>query len=300
MKQNGRLSEADARALWARAAALEAVAKQETQHDDDNSLPDSAGSGADGTLISADIARQAAIESGIEAKYVDAAQLELGVESFLDDADRRSRNGSRPQSGRALGFDEIAVAERTVIAASVNQVRVAATGVLSGENFASELIEIVEPSPERLALVYEVPANLKSMIQEGSFHYEIRQRAEIKRFAVLFTAVDGEHTELAVYALLDRSLRVNIIAMRAIQSLTGAGGAVGGGFGASALAGVLGAAGAGAAIITGAGAVALAFGGIVAMGAIFRSAYRTAYANTRESFRRLLTAIKASISTSQA
>lgn len=294
MDDSSPLTESEAQALWARAAELQETSRREArEHANDVLLP---ASGADGPdAVSADIARQAAIESGIDARFVDAAQLQLASDRFLDDADRR--NAGRAYGTRALQFAEQAVTERVVVEATPGQARSAAVTVLATESFASDLIEVLDQSRDRMALVYEIPVNIKALIQEGSFHYQIRQAAEIKRFSLLINRLDDTRSEVIVYARLDRSIRVNAIALRAVQAFAGAGAGVGGGFGASALAGLLGAAGTAAGIITGVGAVAVGLAALAGAGALYRHSYRKVYGTVREGFRRLLTAIKVGIST---
>jgi hypothetical protein len=280
MDERHSLSREQAAELWQRAAELQEQARTGDQctpislHDSD---PES---------VSSDVARLSAVESGIDARFVDSAALQLASEQFLD---------KRQQSGRlssALGVYDPTLTERAVVNGTVSQVRSAVAEATESDAFASDPVEIVETGSS-VALVYEVGQNLKSMFNEDSFHYQVRSASEIRRYAVLITPRDEQSCEVSMHCTLHRSIRTNAIAMRFIQAFAGAGAGIGGAVLASVLMRSTELAGTGVGSLV-AGTAAAAFS--ITLGALagkgYRHSYRTSHEKLRGSFRKLLTALR--------
>ena len=294
MQDSGSLSENEAHELWQRASELQERERQMAQSQADGSalLPSAAADG-DPNAISADIARQAAIESGIDARFVDAAQLQLSADSHLDDAARREKRGGASSSG-PFGIAERVINERIALPSGSAETRAAAMQILSNDTYSSELVEVIEPNDRQMALVYEIPAK---MLEEGSFNYTVRQVAEVTRFAVTISKLDDDSSEIGVYARMDRSVRVNAIAMRVIQAAAGVGAGVGGFVLGTSL--VAGSAGLIAGLLPAALAVLMGGGVAAGIGALFRASYRKAHGKVREAFKRVLTAVRIAVRTEE-
>ncbi|MFW5688223.1 MAG: hypothetical protein ACOC1U_01525 [Spirochaetota bacterium] len=280
------LTQQQAAELWARAAALQEEARRGAE-DAIEARDDGHPTDAEAGTVSMEIARQAAVESGIDERFVASATFELAVKPHLD------RAGKPSLWAKALDVAELVVTERTIVPASLSSVRAAVSNVMASDSFQCDPVEIVTPDDDHISLVYEVPMNIKSVFSEGSFHYQVRSTSEVRRLAVLITRLDDGQSELAVHATLDRSLRTNGIAMRVIQAITGVGAAVGAAFGASELLNVAGLSGGPlAAVLTGLVAAGVAGGVAAIVGRLFRLAYRSAHQKLRESFRKVLTAVR--------
>ena len=280
MNEGRELSKEQAAELWARAAELQEKARRQDQ-DTSLSLPV-----ADPESISADVARHAAVESGIDARFVDSAALQLAVEPHLD---------QRPASGRtstALGVYDTTLTERAIVKESVQSIRATVADVTESDAFSSDPVEIIEHG-ESVALVYEVPMNLKNMLNENSFHYQVHSTSEVRRYAVLITPHGEASSEVSVHCTLHRSIRANAIAMRFIQAFAGGGAGVGGAFLTSLLTRSMGLSGTGlgsAIVGVAAAAFAITVGALAGRG--YRAVYRKAHEKLRGSFRKLLTALR--------
>lgn len=277
--QKRRLTEREASELWARAAELQESARREAEvvvHTDE---------GETGS-ITADVARLAAVESGIDGRFVDSASLQLAAEPHLD-----ATTGSE-RAASALGFPERSLTERVTVRGSLSSVVAAVNEVTASESFQSDPVELPVEEDDRVALIYEVPQNLKAVFSEGSFHYRVRYSAEVERYAMLISRVDDDQCEVTVHCALGRSFRQNAIAMRVLQFIAAGGVATGIGFAVSALAGVVGLAGVAATATVGVGAALAALGGFRGVGALYRWGYRKRHERLRGAFRKLLTAVR--------
>jgi hypothetical protein len=280
------LSESEAAELWDRAARLQQEAQKQADKQVHDALPDPEHPEA----VSYDVALQAALESGIDEAHVKQAALEMRLAAHLD------RQAVSPRHVKALGFAEKTVSERVRISASPASVRAAIGQVVSSPAFESEPVDIVEFDEQTTALVYEVPQKLRAALLEdsssGSFHYHVRAAAEIKRYAVIVSQQDDGGTEITVHTSLDRSVRVNAIALRIIQAIAipMAAGAVALGTGvlissfAPGL--VIGP------VLVGLAGAASGIGAGFGITALYRRAYNKAYRRVRESFRKLLTSVR--------
>lgn len=281
------LSEQEAAELWARAARLQDEERRRAEDTARDAGRTEAPGGLATDALPYEVAKQAAVESGIDERFIDSASFLLAVEPHLDHDPKAAR------SAKALGYSEETITERLIVPADLARVSVAVNEVTAGETFRSDPVEIVEPDGSRRALIYEVPVKIENMLTSDSFSYQVRSSAEVKRYAVLIRQIDDARCEVAVHCTLDRSLRVNGIVLRAIQAVIGASGA---GVGAAVAAGIfgegLGLGVTGLSIAIALTATGLGLGGFVGMGAIIRRAYRKAGENLHAWFRKLLTAVR--------
>ncbi len=285
MNQRRQLSQEEAAALWARAAELQEQARNQSndlQRSIEAARPDA---------ISQEIAHQAAVESGIDSRFIDSAALQLATEHHLD------QPGASGRTSQALGPYETTVTERAVVTGDMSQVRAAVAKVAESGAFSSDPVEIIEHGPHNLALIYEVPQNLKHMFNEDSFHYQVRNASEVRRFAVLISKRDEESCEVSVYCAMHRSIRANAVAMRFVQAFAGVFGGVGGGLLTSALIrGFLMAGSTLGTLTIAIGAAAVGIGLAALAGKGFRAAYRKTHKRLRDSFRKFLTALRMRVS----
>lgn len=283
------LSESEASDLWERAARLQ----QEAQKQADQQMRDALPNPEHPDAVSYDVALQAALESGIDEAHVRQAALEMRLQPQLD---------SQPVAQwhvKALGFAEKTVSERVRVSAPVSSVRAVIGQVVGGTSFESEPVDIVEFDERTTALVYEVPTAPtahKASVWQGfdteSFHYRVRSVAEIKRYAIILSEQDDGGTEITVHTSLDRSVRVNAIALRIIQAIAvpiaaGVGALAAGILVSSFAPGLV----AGPVLVGLAGAAA-GIGAGFGITALYRRAYNKAYRRVKESFRKLLTSVR--------
>ena len=280
------LSESEASELWDRAARLQ----QETQKHADEQVGNAVASTVNPDAVSYDVALQAALESGIDGTHVRQAMLEMRLAPQLD------RQVVASWHVKALGFAEKTVSERVRVSAHASSVRSAIGHVVSSPAFESEPVDIVEFDDHTTALVYEVPQKLKVALLEDSsgtsFHYHVRSVAEIKRYAIIISEQDDGGTEVTVHTSLDRSVRVNAIALRIIQAIAvpvaAAAGALGAGILVSSFAPglVIGP------VLVGLAAAAAAIGAGFGITAWYRRAYNKAFKRVKESFHKMLTSLR--------
>lgn len=279
------LSEEQAANLWKRAAELEERAREQAEAElrrDPDLLP----GGMPGEVSWA-TARQAAVEAGIAGRMVDRAALELAAEGNLDP------DTASPRARALLGATHTTFTMTRVFAAPLADLRRAIDAVTDTPAYTASLVELIEQDSTHAALVYEIPAALETAAEAGTFHYQVRAVAEIKRFALLLSETEDHKTEVTVQVALGRSIRVNAIALRLIRTLGGAGVGAGAGFAASALVGASALAGGPAApIIVGAALAAGALGPAALVTRLYRRAYDNAYRKLDDAFGRLLTAVR--------
>ncbi len=277
------LTSEEAAALWARAAELQEAARRAASKQTEQARDSLAASSAS---VSYEIARQAAVESGIDERFVESAAMLLAVEPHLDTSSIAN------WAARSLGFADHTLAERVVVQSPVGDVRQAIAAVTGTDSFQSDPVEIVSEDHGHVALVYEVAQNLKVLFNEDSFHYQVRQSAEVKRYAVVLMALDDESCEITVHVSLDRALATHAGVMRAVQAAGGIGAAVGAGFGANAIVGAIGLAGALGPVLIGVIVAGAGVGAVALFGTVVRFAFRKATQKLRSSFRKFLTAVR--------
>jgi hypothetical protein len=280
------LSETDAIELWERAARLQQEAQKQADEQVRHALPDSENPDS----VSYEVALQAALESGIDEAHVRQASLEMRLAPQLD------RHTVAPWHVKALGFAEKTVSERVRVSASAAAVRSAIGQLVSSPAFESEPVDIVDVDEHTTALVYEVPQKLKVALLEdsagSSFHYHVRSVAEIKRYAIIVSEQDDGSTEVAVHTSLDRSVRVNAIALRVIQAIAVPFAAGTGALGAGILVASFAPGLAIGPVLVGLAGAAAAIGAGFGITALYRRAYNKAFRRVKESFHKMLTSLR--------
>lgn len=292
--RNRQLSEAEARALWERAARLQAEAATRRLPTGEAPAEDD-GAGSPDTGLSLETVRRAAIEAGIEPGFVDDALVELDeagpvrrsdawADAYLGDTDDRTARVTR------------------VIEAPVDAVYKGLQRVAPRPPFGLELRKIDGAHAlEGGTLVFEVPysmTNAGTMSTSGP-QMDIRHWADFRELRVQLRSLDvaeGEspRTEVEVTASRAHARRVNFWAG---QSIGGAVGAVAAAFGGLIAGNVIGAAGAAEALAV------LGGGGVTGLGTWFglsrwwKSVYRYGQRKGEGGLARLLEAIEIDVKT---
>jgi hypothetical protein len=266
--------------LWSRAAELQDRARMEAER----LAAESASGAGDPQAISPDIAREAAVESGIDGRYVDQALRQVSVDRELD------TRASATRWARALRANDGTLSERIHLDASPDAVHAAAASVAQSAPFSLELLDVLQPDRSAAACLYEVPEDDQ---KNGTFRYRVRSVSDVRRVAIIVSPSPDGGADLEVYSRLDNSLLVNGIALRALQGVGAALGA-GVGFALGALAARI--AGLDAAtvgsVLRGAVGVLTGLGAGALTGGAFRALYRLGLTRVRESFRKLLVAVR--------
>ena len=283
------LTEAQAHDLWSRAADLQASAEKEAERIAAGTSDISDDVAGDRSQVSLEIAREAAVHSGIDGRYVDQALRELRVDRKLD-----NRAGARRWI-RALRAKNGTIAERYSFASQPAEVRDAVVSVAQSTPFALELVDVMEPGCDTTAYVYEVPGEGKG---GGTFHHQVRSMSDVKRVAIMVVPNSKGGTDAEFYCRLDNSVLINGIALRIIQAI-GAAAGVGVGF---ALIGLLARitgldAPTAVSILRGALATFMGLGMGTLTGKACRAFYQRQLTKVRMSFRKLLLAAKSRLDT---
>lgn len=238
----------------------------------------------DEPAVSIDIAREAAVQSGIDGRYVDQALRQLRVDRDLDS------RASATRWARALRETDGSLSERMHLGAPPSEAKAAVTTVAQSAPFAMELANLVELERNAGAYVYEVP---EGGGERGTFHYQVRSISDVKRIAVMVSPAPDGGTEVELYCKLDNSVLINGIALRIFQAIgVGLGAGLGG-----ALAALIGRI-AGLepstvmSVVEGALVVGVGLGAGALTGRAFRALYRRGLTKVRDSFRKLLLAVK--------
>ena len=243
-----RISEEEARALWHRAAELQAEAARRLEERSRQLAP--GGHPSDTAEVEgyriADV-RAAAEGAGIAPEFVDHALAEARDRALLGGADARPS----AMAARFLGRPPLALEVARVIDAPAEEVYGAMQRILPDDPFRLSLVDQHGADPlEGSVLVFEVPKYLATL-GDQSFAYEMAW-VDLKQLLFCLRRLDTDPpaTELTVRGILIHSHKVNLW--------------VGGGFSglAASLSGV-GAASAGAGA-----AAALGIGGIAAGAAV--------------------------------
>ncbi len=216
------LSEAEARALWERAARLQAEAvTRRVPADDDGDGEELVGESG----LALDTVRQAALEAGIDPSFVDEALVEL-------DESGPSRRVDR-WADAFLGEDTPVARVSRVVDASVDETYLALQRVLPRAPYSLVLKRVEGPDPRRGGvLVFEVPysAAAASGLGVSGPSIDIRHYADFRELRVRMRAVetdgDAERTELEVTASRTHARRVNYWVGQSLAGLAGIGGAV--------------------------------------------------------------------------
>ena len=285
------LTEAQARSLWSRAADLQERARAEAERVAEGASP-AIGDGAhEESTVSLNIAREAAIQSGIDGRYVDRALIQVRVDQELD------TRATASWWARALRASDGTLSEPLHVEAPPSEVREAATAVAQSSPFAVELVDVLEPGPDATAYVYEVPEDTG---KSGTFQYQVRAMSDVRRVALIVVPATEGGTDVELYCRLDNSVLINGIALRVIQTIAAAAGAGMGLALAALFVRLLGLEPtAVVSVLEGAlGAIAALGAGTLAARA-YRAFYRRQLRRTRESFRKLLLALRMRIDTTR-
>jgi len=200
------LTEDEARALWERAARLQAEAA--TRHlpvpaDDHEEDVEPEGG------LSLDVVRRAAVEAGIDPAFVDDALVELDESGPTRRVDRRAE--------QYLDDDVSASRIARVIGASVDDTYLALQRVLPRAPYGLTLKRVDGPDPRRGGvLIFEVPysAAAASGLQMSGPIVDIRHYADFRELRIrmrpLEPGADGEpRTEVEVIASRVHAKRIN-------------------------------------------------------------------------------------------
>jgi hypothetical protein len=262
------LSEERARAVWLRAAQLQAEAAQRLEErsrllaadESSEALSDEAG-------LSSDMVRTAAIEAGIAPEFVDLALAE--TDGSLETG--KGLVGWKDRAAtRLLGTDTRRLDVTRVVDASPGDVLKAMQHVLPQHPYLLSLRETVGEDPlDGAVLVFDVPA--MTGLAFTSFAYKMSW-ADLKELRFVLRPMDeGARTEVLVSVPLERSRRINWIVGNVASGFTG----LAGGFIGVVVAKGMALAGAAVAAPIAIGAAGLAVLGSKGIGASYRWGLRT-------------------------
>jgi hypothetical protein len=280
------LTEAEARALWERAARLqaEAVTRRVPVEADDDEAAELAGEAG----LALGTVRQAALEAGIDPSFVDEALVEL-------DESGPSRRVDR-WADAFLGEDTPVARCTRVVEASLDETYLALQRVLPRVPFDLVLRRVEGPDPRRGGvLVFEVPyaASGSNGLTMTGPTVDIRHYADFRELRVRLRAVDPdgevERTEVEITASRTHARRVNYWTGQVFGGLVGTGGAVMGSLLTAGLMAVGGPIEAMAMLGVG-GAVGL--GGLFGTGRAWRRVYRWGQKKGETALERILDAIE--------
>ena len=291
-----RISEEQARALWRRAAELQAEAARRLEERSRQLAP--RGHPADTAEVEgyrlADV-RAAAEEAGISPEFVDHALVET--------RDRTPVEGSqvRPSAmaARFLGQPPLTLEVSRVIHAPAEEVYAAMQRILPGRPFHLSLIDHHGTDPlDGGVLVFKVPAySYTAMPADQSFAYEMAW-GDLKQllFSLRGLDTDPPATELTVRASLIHSHKLSMWVGGSISGVVGSLSGVGGAFAGGAAGAALGIGGltAGAAV-AGFLAAGVAVGGLAMLG--WRAVYRYSLRRGEKAIRNLIGSIAVDIET---
>ena len=272
-----RISEEEARALWQRAAELQAEAARRLEERSRQLAPQ--GHPSDTAEVEgyrlADV-RAAAEEAGISPEFVDHALVEARNRALAEGP--RARPSA--MAARFLGRPPLALEVSRVIHAPVEEVYGAMQRILPENPFRLSLVDRHGAGPlDGGVLVFKVPAySYTAITADQSFAYEMAL-IDLKQllFSLRCLDTDPSATELTVRGSLIHSHKLNMWVGGGFSALTGSLGGVGGAF-----------AGVGAATALGIGSIAAgaavlgflvggaAVGGLATLGcrALYRYALR--------------------------
>ena len=264
------MNEDDAKAIWLRAAELQAEAAVKSEAAT-RQLTEAVDRSSDGDGISPEVVRAAAVEAGIGSEFVELALAER--DSGL--APPKKLTGWKDRSAtRLLGTDERRIDVSRVIEAAPAEVLAVMQRILPNPPYSIVLRDTVGADPLNGAtLLFEVPKI--SAMNYTTFSYKMAW-ADLKELRfTLRPRADGAHTEVSIHVPLHHSRRVNWIASVALTGTSA-------GFGGL----LTGAVVAKSAVLVGAAVAAPFVAGAVATGALgawgMRAAYRAGLRKGRE------------------
>ena len=291
-----RISEEEARALWRRAAELQADAARRLEERSRQLAPREQPSDtgeADGYRL-ADV-RAAAKDAGISPEFLDHALVESRNRAVVEGADAQPS----AMAARFLGQPPRAIEVSRVIHAPADEVYAAMQRVLPSRPFRLTLIDHHGADPtDGGVLVFKVPAfSYTTTASDQSFAYEMNW-ADLRQlhFSLRRLDTDPPTTELIVQGSLIHSHKLNMWVGGGLSGIVAALGGVGGAFAGIVAATALGIGG----LAVGAAAVGFlsggaSFGGLAMLG--YRRLYRYALRRGEKAIRNLLGAIAVDIET---
>jgi hypothetical protein len=259
------MNEDEARAVWQRAAELQAESAQRHEREARLLGPGEDGDPA-GDSLTLDAVRRAGVEAGIAREYIDLA---LAESRLTTDATAGLDGWKDRAATRQLGTDARRIALSRRIEVPPARVLQAMERILPNAPYQLVLEDSIGEDPlDGATLLFRVPRI--TAMSYTPFSYVMAQ-VEIRQIGfTLRPAQEGTATDLALAASLGRSRKANWIASNV---LSGLGGGMGGLFGfavakGTALAGTL------VAAPIAIGAVVLGGGTVWGMRAVYRSALR--------------------------
>jgi hypothetical protein len=278
------LTEDEARALWERAARLQAEAVTRREPADGGDPVEERGGEAGMAL---DAVRRAAMEAGIDSSFVDEALVEL-------DEAGPSRRVDR-WADAYLGEDTPVARATRIVDASVDETYLALQRVLPRPPFGLVIRRVEGPDPRRGGvLVFEVPyapPGSNGLTMTGPT-VDIRHYADFREVRVRLRAIEPagevERTEIEVTASRTHARRVNYWVGQTFGGLVGMGGAI---FGSLVTAGLLAVGGPVEALaMLGVGGT-VGIGGMLGTGRLWRRVYRWGQKKGEDALERILDAI---------
>lgn len=287
-----RISEDEARALWRRAAELQAEAARRLEERSQQLAPrEHSGDPAEVGGYRLEDVRAAAEGAGISAEFLERALVESRTRALVEGA--RARPSA--MAARFLGQPPLTLEDSRVIRAPAEEVYAAMQRILPGRPFRLTLVDHHGADPlEGGVLVFKVPAySYTAITADQSFAYEMAM-ADVKQllFNLRRLETDPPAAELTVQASLTHSHKLTLWVGGSISGVLASLSGVGGGF--------VGAA-AGAALGIGGLAAAAAAGGFLAGGAAamlgWRGLYRYGLRRGKKAIRNLIGSIAVDIET---
>ena len=276
--QSRRIDEDRAKAIWLRAAELQAEAAQQVEERSRALAPGDGDDSGDG--LTSDVVRAAAIEAGISPEFIDLALAENqgGVSQ-----DKQLEGWKDRAATRLLGTDVRRMDVKRTISAPPEQVLDAMQKVFPNHPYHLTLRDTIGENPlDGAVLVFEVPGMTGGFYTSFTYRMSISDLKELR--LVLRPRDEGQRTDVTVNIPLGRSRKINWMAGHALPG----GGALLGGIGGVITAKV--------AALTGALVAAPIAAGALGMAAVghwgMRAAYRGGLRKGREEVEALLKSVE--------
>lgn len=281
------LTESQARALWERAARLQAeAAARELGAADDGGAPTPDDDGPIAPGYGIEVVRRAAEEAGIAREFVDRALLEMGTDGEARAVDR--------WADRLLGEGPRVARVERVLRGSPHGVYDALRRVFPQPQFGLTLSGTRGGPPlEGGTLLFDVPGmNAAGTSTPTGPIFDIRYWADIKQIHVRLESLAGDppSTRLVISAPLAHSRRTHFWAGTAFSAVVGGLAALAGGAVAAAALPATALAVAGTAGVAG-------IGGLAGMGRMSRPLFRSSMRKGVRGMERLLDAVEVDLQT---
>lgn len=287
-----RISEEQARALWRRAAELQAEAARRLEERSRQLAPQ--GQAADTAEVEGyrlDDVRAAAEEAGISPEFVDHALVEARSQALAEGAQPRPS----AMATRFLGHPPLTLEVSRLVHAPAEEVYAAMQRILPGRPFRLNLVDHHGTDPlDGGVLVFKTPAySYTPTNTDQSFAYEMAL-ADIKQLLFSLRRLDTNPpaTELTVRASLTHSHKLTLWVGGSVSGVLASLSGVGGGFLGAAAGAALGIGG----LAVGAAAAAFLAGGAAAMMG-WRGLYRYGLRRGEKAIRNLIGSIAVDVET---